>query len=478
MLSTFSAFDTVLVANRGEIALRVIRTLRRLGIRSVAVHSDADAGARHVREADIAVRLAASPELPRHRPGRGGGEARPGRRPSTRDTGSWPRTPTFARRCAQAGLVFVGPPPEAVEAMGDKIRAKATVSAAGVPVVPGGAEHRRRPGGDRAERRLPRPDQAVRRRGWQGHAGGAVGGGAAAAPWSRPAVRPRAAFGDDTLLVERFVDRPPAHRDPGPRRHARATSSTWASASAACSAGTRRSSRRRPRRCWTTADPADDGRGRRPGREVGRLRGRGHRGVHRLRRRAGAPGYFMEMNTRLQVEHPVTEMVTGLDLVELQLRVAAGEPLPLTQDEVRLRGHAVEARVYAEDPARGFLPTGGRVLALAEPEATPACGWTPGSRSGAVVGSDYDPMLAKVIACGADRETAMRRLDAALAGHDRSRGDDQHRVPARAARRSRRRGGQPRHRADRPAPRRAARRRVRPGGPAGRGAGRGRAGPA
>jgi acetyl-CoA/propionyl-CoA carboxylase biotin carboxyl carrier protein len=398
-------FDTVLIANRGEIALRIIRTLRRLGIRSVAVYSDADAGARHAREADVALRL-------------GGGyldieailaaAAETGAQAVHPGYGFLAENAAFARRCAEAGLVFVGPPPEAIEAMGDKIRAKATVSAAGVPVVPGGAE----PDDDLAE--------AAERVGFPALIKPSAGGGgkgmvlvrsAAELPEALESARrtAAAAFGDATLLIERFVDSP---------RHIEIQVMADTHGNVIHLGERECSLQRRHQKIIEEApspllDPAT--RASMGAAAVEAARSVGYVGagtVEFIVQGATADYYFMEMNTRLQVEHPVTELVTGLDLVELQLRVAAGELLPLAQDEVRLSGHAVEARVYAEDPSRGFLPTGGRVLALREPEDVRV---DSSLMAGGVVGSDYDPMLSKVIAWGPDRASALRRLDGALA---------------------------------------------------------------
>ncbi|MFF5245102.1 acetyl/propionyl/methylcrotonyl-CoA carboxylase subunit alpha [Streptosporangium sp. NPDC000095] len=398
-------FDTVLVANRGEIALRITRTLRRLGIRSVAVHSDADTGARHVREADIAVRLAGgyldTDGILAAAAATGAQAVHPG-------YGFLAENADFARRCAEAGLVFVGPPPEAVEAMGDKIRAKATVSAAGVPVVPGGAE----PGDDLAE--------AAGRVGFPALIKPSAGGGgkgmvlvrsAAELPEALASARrtAAAAFGDATLLIERFVENP---------RHIEIQVMADAYGGV-IHLGERECSLQRRHQKIVEEAPSPlldaETRAAMGAAAVEAARSVGYTGagtVEFIVQGSTGDYYFMEMNTRLQVEHPVTELVTGLDLVELQLRVAAGEPLPLTQDEVRLVGHAVEARVYAEDPSRGFLPTGGRVLALREP---PGVRVDSGLMAGGLVGSDYDPMLSKVIAWGKDRTAALRRLDGALA---------------------------------------------------------------
>jgi acetyl-CoA/propionyl-CoA carboxylase biotin carboxyl carrier protein len=408
-------FHTVLIANRGEIALRIIRTLRRLGIRSVAVHSDADAGARHAREADTAVRLPGGyldiEAVIAAAAATGAQAVHPG-------YGFLAENTAFARRCAEAGLVFVGPPAEAVEAMGDKIRAKATVSAAGVPVVPGAAE----PDDDLLTADIGFP-ALIKPSAGGGGKGMVLVRSAAELPEALESARrtAAAAFGDATLLVERFVQDP---------RHieiqvlADAHGNVIHLGERECSLQRRHQKivEEAPSPLLDTATRARMGAA-----AVEAARSVGYVGagtVEFIVQGSTADYYFMEMNTRLQVEHPVTELVTGLDLVELQLRVAAGEPLPLTQDEVRLHGHAVEARVYAEDPARGFLPTGGRILALHEPgepgPGRPATDGTvrvdSGLAAGSVVGSDYDPMLSKVIAWGHDRASALRTLDRALAG--------------------------------------------------------------
>ncbi|WP_175596173.1 acetyl/propionyl/methylcrotonyl-CoA carboxylase subunit alpha [Thermomonospora catenispora] len=403
-------FQTVLIANRGEIAVRIARTLRRLGIRSVAVHSDADAGARHVREADEAVRIpdyldiAAVVEAAR----RTGAQAvHPG-------YGFLAENTAFAAACAEAGLVFVGPPAEAIEAMGDKIRAKRTVSAAGVPVVPGRDE----PGLSDAELA-----EAALQVGLPVLLKPSAGGGGKGMRLVRDAAElagaieaarreARGAFGDDTLLVERFIENP---------RHIEVQVFADAHGNVVHLGERECSLQRRHQKILEEAPSPllDAARRERMGAAacaVARAVGYVGAGTVEYIVSADRPDeyFFMEMNTRLQVEHPVTELVTGLDLVELQLRVAAGEPLPLTQDEVRMDGHAIEARVYAEDPARGFLPTGGRVLALAEPSG-PGVRVDSGIRTGDEVGGSYDPMLAKVIVWGEDRAAALRRLDRALA---------------------------------------------------------------
>ncbi len=414
-------FDTVLIANRGEIAVRIIRTLRSLGIRSVAVYSDADAGARHVREADAAVHIgptaAAESYLSIERiidaaRGTGAQAVHPGYGFLAEDAG-------FARACAEAGLVFVGPPPEAIEAMGDKIRAKQTVAAAGVPVVPGRSE----PG--------LTDDDLVAAAGEIGFpvllkpsaGGGGKGMRRVDAPDAlREAItsarrEARNAFGDDTLLIERFVTDP---------RHIEIQVLADAHG-AVVHLGERECSLQRRHQKIVEEAPSplldQDTRQRMGNAAVEAARAVGYTGAGTVEFIVSAPApgefYFMECNTRLQVEHPVTELITGLDLVELQLRVAAGEALPFSQEQVRCDGHAVEARIYAEtvslrEGARGFLPTGGRVLSLAEPEG-PGVRVDSGLAEGTEVGAAYDPMLAKVIAHGPDRSTALRRLDGALA---------------------------------------------------------------
>jgi acetyl-CoA/propionyl-CoA carboxylase, biotin carboxylase, biotin carboxyl carrier protein len=409
-------FDTVLVANRGEIAVRVIRTLRRLGLRSVAVFSEADRAARHVAEADLAVRLgpAAASESYLH-VGRvvdaaqrtGAGALHPG-------YGFLAENPALAEACAAAGVTFVGPPPSAMAAMGDKIRAKQAVAAAGVAVVPG-----------RTEAGMTDDDLAAA----AAEVGypvllkpSAGGGGKGMRLVQDPADLPDAiagarrealaSFGDGALLVERFVTRP---------RHVEVQVLADVHGSVVHLGERECSLQRRHQKIVEEApSPLLGGEARADlgARAVAVARACGYvnAGTVEFVVSDGAPGepYFLEMNTRLQVEHPVTEAVFGVDLVELQLRIAAGEALPFTQDELAPSGHAVEARVYAEDPARGFVPTGGRVLALREPRGD-GVRVDSALAVGSEVGSDYDPMLAKVIAWGTDRAQALARLDAALA---------------------------------------------------------------
>ena len=410
-------FSSVLVANRGEIAVRVIRTLRALGIRAVAIYSDADAGARHTRDADLAIRVGPAPAAESYLNAdrvlaaaalAGVDAVHPG-------YGFLSENAAFARACAAAGFVFIGPPPAAIDAMGDKIRAKETVAAAGVPVVPGAG----RPG-------LSDQDliDSLNGAGFPLLVKPSAGGGGkgmrvvrsgAELPAALGAARreARAAFGDDTLLVERYIERP---------RHIEVQVLADGHGNV-IHLGERECSLQRRHQKIIEEAPSplldDQMRAAMGTAAVAAARSVGYTGagtVEFIVSNAAPDDYFfLEMNTRLQVEHPVTEFVTGLDLVELQLRVAAGEPLPLRQEQVRLAGHAIEARVSAEDPARGFLPAGGTVLALREPDL-PDVRVDSGLLAGIPVATAYDPMLAKVIAYGPDRATALRRLDAALAG--------------------------------------------------------------
>jgi acetyl-CoA/propionyl-CoA carboxylase biotin carboxyl carrier protein len=404
-------FETVLVANRGEIAVRVIRTLRALGIRSVAVYSDADADARHVREADDAVRIGPAPAAESYLSAERLIEA-------ARATGAQAVHPgygflaenaAFARACEDAGLAFIGPSAEAIALMGDKIRAKETVDAAGVPVVPGGRD--------------PELAEAARQLGAPVLLKPSAGGGGKGMRLVRDLTdleeeiaaarrEARASFGDDTLLVERWVDRP---------RHIEIQVLADAHGHVVHLGERECSLQRRHQKVIEEAPSVlldEETRAAMGAAAVEAARSCGYRGAGTVE--FIVPGedpssyYFMEMNTRLQVEHPVTELVTGIDLVEWQLRVAAGEPLGFTQDDITLTGHAVEARLCAEDPARGFLPSGGTVLALSEPEGD-GVRTDSGLSEGTEVSSLYDPMLAKVIAYGPDRDTALRRLRAALA---------------------------------------------------------------
>ncbi|MCZ2815082.1 ATP-binding protein [Modestobacter sp. VKM Ac-2984] len=408
-------FETVLVANRGEIAVRVIRTLRAMGIRSVAVHSEADTGALHTRLADVAVPIGPAPAALSYlsidrvldAARRTGAQAvHPG-------YGFLSENVEFARACAAAGTVFIGPPVDAIEAMGDKIRAKQTVAAAGVPVVPGRTE----PGMDdaavaRAAVEVGFPVLLKPSAGGGGKGMRVVRDPAELAEQIAGARREaRSSFGDDTLLVERYL---------GHSRHieVQVFGDTHGTV---VHLGERECSLQRRHQKVVEEAPSpllsEAQREAMGAAAVEAARAVGYTGAGTVEFIVDADSprdfFFLEMNTRLQVEHPVTECVTGLDLVELQLRVAAGERLPIGQDDVRLTGHAIEARVYAEDPARGFLPQAGEVVGLVEPTGA-GIRVDSSLRVGGVIGTDYDPMLAKVIAWGPDRETARARLVTAL----------------------------------------------------------------
>jgi acetyl-CoA/propionyl-CoA carboxylase, biotin carboxylase, biotin carboxyl carrier protein len=412
-----ASFDTVLVANRGEIAVRVIRTLRAMGIRSVAVYSDADANARHVAEADVAVAIGPAPARQSYlnieavvaAARRTGAQAvHPG-------YGFLSENADFAAALQTAGIVFIGPSAAAIKTMGDKIAAKSTVAAFGVPVVPGVA----RPGLSDSELIAAAGDVGYPVLVKPSAGGGGKGmrvverGDELAAALAGARREAAAAFGDDTLFLERYVQRP---------RHIE-VQVLADGYGAVVHFGERECSLQRRHQKVIEEAPSpllDVGTRARIGAaacDTARSVDYTGAGTVEFIVAADRPDefFFLEMNTRLQVEHPVTEMVTGTDLVEWQLRIAAGEKLPVTQDDITLSGHAIEARVYAEDPGRGFLPTGGKVLDVVEPTG-PGVRIDSGLSAGYVVGSDYDPILAKVIAHAGDRSAALRSLDRALAG--------------------------------------------------------------
>ncbi len=401
---------SVLVANRGEIVVRVCRTLAALGIRSIAVYSPDDAGAPHTLAADLAVMVHGyldSCSIVAAAKAVDADAVHPG-------YGFLSEDAAFARAVLGAGLVWVGPPPDAMATMGDKIRAKEAVAAAGVPIVPGGG----RAGMDddalvavALEVGLPvlvKP---------------AAGGGGkgmrrvAAAEELLPALaaarrEAEGAFGDGTLLVERWIEHP---------RHVEVQ--VFADRFGhLVHLGERECSlqRRHQKIVEETPSPLLDDVTRaamtKSALDAARACGYVGAGTVEFVVSSDRPDeyFFMEMNTRLQVEHPVTEAVTGVDLVEWQLRVAAGEPLPLDQSAISRHGHALEARVYAEDPGRSFLPASGIVLSVAEPAGRPGVRVDSALALGARVGTRYDPMLAKVVAWGATRAESLRRLRAAL----------------------------------------------------------------
>ncbi len=412
-------FDKILIANRGEIACRVIKTARALGIGTVAVYSDADADARHVAEADEAFRLGPAPVAESYLKGdfiievarRAGAEAiHPGYGFLSENAG-------FAEACEKAGLIFIGPPASAIRAMGLKDAAKALMEEAGVPVVPGyhgagqdpnllAAEAERigypvlikavAGGGGKGMRRVDAPDaffsalESAQREGQN-------------------------AFGDPRVLIEKYVTHP---------RHVEIQVFADGQGGAVYLFERDCSLQRRHQKVIEEA-PA-------PGmpEEVRRAMGEaavkaalaiGYRGAGTVEFIAdGSQGlrqdgfWFMEMNTRLQVEHPVTEMITGQDLVAWQIRVADGAPLPLRQEELTIDGHAFEARIYAEDPAKGFLPAVGQLTRLSMPADQVGVRVDSGIREGDSISPFYDPMIAKLIVHGTNRREALARLAHAL----------------------------------------------------------------
>ena len=408
-----AVFSKILVANRGEIAIRVFRTLRELGIGTVAVYSEADRGSLHVAAADEAYLIGPGPAAESYlnqerlleTAARSGAEAvHPG-------YGFLAENADFARACQAAGLVWIGPPPEAIDVMGSKTAARETMRAAGVPIVPGttapveSAEDVRRlgdelgwpiaikasaGGGGKGLKVVPGPDEADR-------------------AYESARREGEAYFSDPDVYVERYLEDP---------RHVEVQILADAHGNV-IHLGERDCTiqRRHQKLVEETPSPAvgDELRDR-----IGRLgieaaRAVGYRSAGTIEGLLDGDGnyFFLEMNTRIQVEHTVTELVTGLDLVREQVLIAAGEPLSLRQDDVRLTGHAIECRINAEDPSNGFLPTPGRITSYREPGG-------PGIRvdSGVAAGSEvvglYDPLIAKLVVHGVDREHARRRMLRAL----------------------------------------------------------------
>ncbi|AZG07629.1 acetyl/propionyl/methylcrotonyl-CoA carboxylase subunit alpha [Pigmentiphaga sp. H8] len=407
-------FDKILIANRGEIACRIMATARRMGVATVAVYSDADAGARHVRQADAARRIGPAPARDSYLRADALVEAalassaqavHPG-------YGFLSENAAFAEACERAGLVFIGPPAGAIRAMGSKSAAKALMESAGVPLTPG--YH----GDDQDPALLAREAARI---GYPVLIKASAGGGgkgmrrvdraedfdAALAACKREAA---GAFGDDRMLVERYVLRP---------RHIEMQVFGDSHGNMVHLFERDCSVQRRHQKVLEEA-PA-------PGMSAGRREAMGRAAIDAARA-VGYVGagtvefivdpdggfYFMEMNTRLQVEHPVTEMITGLDLVEWQLRVASGEPLPLDRRPPAPSGHALEARLYAEDPAQGFLPAAGRLQRFVPPAAAPWLRLDAGVDEGDTITPHYDPMIAKLVVHGSDRSEALARMRQAL----------------------------------------------------------------
>jgi acetyl-CoA carboxylase biotin carboxylase subunit/3-methylcrotonyl-CoA carboxylase alpha subunit len=415
-------FKRVLVANRGEIACRVLRTLDRLGIEGIAVFSDADAAAPHVAAAAQAFRLGPAPlaqsylnpDLVLQAALESGAEAiHPG-------YGLLSENASFAERVREAGITFIGPPSSALAAMGDKLQARAVARSVGASPPPGSE-------GPVAPDDLERLAHEAARVGYPILIKAAGGGGGIGMQVVREpgelqraarscADRGKAAFADERIYLERYLDQP---------RHIE-VQVLCDEHGQAVALGERECSvqRRHQKIIEESPSPAafftgETGAARRRALHASALQivqAVGYRGAGTVEFVANATGelFFLEVNARLQVEHPVTEAVTGLDLVEQQLLVAAGESLTPDVLNVTSRGHAIEARVYAEDPARGFLPQPGRIEELVWP-AGPGIRVDSGVACGMEVTPHYDPMLAKIIATGADRAEALARLDAALA---------------------------------------------------------------
>jgi 3-methylcrotonyl-CoA carboxylase alpha subunit len=410
-------FHKILIANRGEIACRIIRTARQMGIETVAVFSEADSHAQHVRMADQGVCIGPAPatesylltdRIIKAAQETGAQAIHPG-------YGFLSESEAFSQACADNGIVFVGPPASAIKAMGSKSAAKGLMANAGVPLTPGYHGQEQDPvflkeqaqrigypvlikasagGGGKGMRRVDQPDDFE----------------AALLACKREA---RNAFGDDHVLIEQYVLKP---------RHIEIQ--VFADQQGNCIHLFERdcSVQRRHQKVLEEA-PA-------PGMTaslrdhmgqaaVDAARAVGYVGAGTVEFIADAQGhfYFMEMNTRLQVEHPVTEMITGVDLVQWQLQVAFGEPLPLTQDQLQISGHAIEARIYAEDPDHGFLPATGQLRSLRLPITSKTVRIDTGVVQGDAITPYYDPMIAKLIVWGADRESARRRLHGALASY-------------------------------------------------------------
>ena len=406
--------QSVLIANRGEIARRVIRGCRALGVRTVAVYSEADAGWPHVADADEAVLIGPAPARESYLDGERILEA--ARRTNAQAVhpgyGFLSENWRFAQACEAAGLIFVGPPWQVIQQMGDKVGARRLMAGAGVPVVPGS---------DGPVDSVEAAREVAGRIGYPVMIKAAAGGGGIgmvrvkdeaglAAAFASAQRRAQSAFGSGALFVERFLEAPrhvevQVFGDGGgrvvhlherecsiQRRHQKLVEESPApNLSAVLKAR------------LTEAAVAG-------ARAVGYVNAGTMEFIVQ-----GDEFYFLEMNTRLQVEHPVTEEVTGLDLVAAQLRVASGEPLPWTQEQVAQRGASIECRIYAEDPAKGFMPSPGRITRLVLPEG-PGVRVECGVTEGVEVTVHYDPLLAKLITSGPTRDEAIARMSAALGG--------------------------------------------------------------
>jgi 3-methylcrotonyl-CoA carboxylase alpha subunit len=415
MTESVAMFSKVLIANRGEIACRVIATCRRLGIATVAVYSDADRNARHVRLADEAIHI--GPAAARESYLRSDAILEAARRSGAQAIhpgyGFLSENADFADACVAAGIAFIGPPASAIRAMGDKSAAKALMAKAGVPLTPGYHGDQQAPeflraqadgigypvlikasagGGGKGMRKVERSEDFVD----------------ALASCQREAA---SAFGNDHVLVEKYVERP---------RHIEIQVFGGGQGEAVYLFERDCSVQRRHQKVLEEAPAPGMSADRRAAMgkaAVDAARAVGYVGAGTVEFIAGPDGdfYFMEMNTRLQVEHPVTEFITGTDLVEWQLRVAAGQPLPKRQDELAIHGHALEARLYAEDADRGFLPSTGTLRRLRLPTPSANVRVDTGVEEGDSITPYYDPMIAKLIVWDVDRDAALRRMSQALA---------------------------------------------------------------
>jgi acetyl-CoA carboxylase biotin carboxylase subunit len=406
----------LLIANRGEIARRIIRACRELGIETVAVYSDADAAAPHVTEADRAVRIGPAPARESYLSVEAILEAA---RSTNADAihpgyGFLSERAHFVSAVEAAGLIFVGPPASALEKMGTKIGAKQIMTGAGVPVVPGETPS------DQSDASL---SAAVGRVGYPvlikpSAGGGGIGMKAVREPNELAAAlaaarrEAKASFGNDTLYIERLIDRP---RHVEIQVFADHHGHTVHLFERECSAQRRHQKVIEESPCPALSASVRERMG---AAAIAAAQAVGYRNAGTCEFLLEGDGdaaqfYFLEMNTRLQVEHPVTECVVGVDLVHAQLRVASGEPLPFAQAQLAQRGHAIECRIYAEDPAQGFIPQAGPLLLYREPQG-PGIRVDSGVKKGSNISVHYDPMLAKLIVHAATREEARTRAVAAL----------------------------------------------------------------
>ncbi len=408
-----SPFKKILIANRGEIAVRIIRACHEMGIRTVAVYSDADRDALHVRMAMEAIRIGPPPSTESYlridrildAAKQTGAEAiHPGYGFLSENAG-------FARACVEAGVVFIGPTGDSMEAIGDKVRARKLMIEAGVPVVPGTP-----PLGQDVDKVLAQADEIgypvlLKASAGGGGKGMRVVNSAADLPSLLAQARGEAAsaFGDDTVFLEKYVLKP---------RHIEVQ--VFADQHGNCvHLGERECSIQRRHQKLVEESPSPvvtpEVRATIGDLAVTAAKAAGYSSAGTVEFLRGADGsfYFMEVNARLQVEHPVTEMVTGIDLVRTMIEVAAGAKLPFTQDDIQLRGHSIECRIIAEDPSRNFMPSPGTIRGLRPPQG-PGVRYDGGTYPGYEIPIFYDPMLSKLIVWGADRPQAIARMRRAL----------------------------------------------------------------